>query len=71
MNKVKILKSVLGVDENQVYPTHYQQDSIVEIGDDLLVQFISMGVVELVDVYETKVEGDIETQVAPKKRGKK
>lgn len=46
--KVKMLQSVMGVDDGEVYPKGYQQGGEYEIGADLYKAFVSMGAVELV-----------------------
>jgi hypothetical protein len=46
--KVKMLQSVLGVDDGNVYPTGYQQGGEYEIGADLYSAFVRMGAIELV-----------------------
>ena len=73
--KVKMLKTLPGVDEGKIYPQTYQEGEQYLIGDDLLSCFVELGGVELVEngepaSRETKVTGPTETKPAAKPLGK-
>ncbi|WP_152051819.1 hypothetical protein [Tautonia marina] len=69
--KVKMLKTLAGVDEGKVYPETYREGQEYAVGEDLLRCFVDLGGVELVDAptstgkahsRETKVGGPDETK---------
>jgi hypothetical protein len=47
-NKVKFLKSLLGVDDGKIYPTQYNEGEVHEIGSDLTALLLTDGAIELV-----------------------
>lgn len=47
LNKVKMLKTQMGVPDGDIYPTAFVEGREYEIGPELLQSFIDLGAVEL------------------------
>lgn len=47
-NKVKFLRTLLGVDDGRIYPKEYEAGSVHEIGADLTATLLADGAIELV-----------------------
>jgi hypothetical protein len=74
MNKVKMLKSVMGVDDGELHGKAYVEGKEYTIGDSLLKNFIDQGAVELVLDTEHKAEAPaIENKAitAPENKGRR
>ena len=74
-NKVRFLKTLLGVDDGRIYPVQFEAGEVCEIGSDLTATLLADGAIELV-IEEKAVEAAPENKAhtkAPenKRKGKK
>lgn len=53
-HNVRMLGSLSGVDDGEIYPRNYLKGEVYEIGDDLFKTFKEQGVVELTKAAPTK-----------------